>query len=47
MGVTELDDLWEWAHEELRNGNRTKASKIYVMYVKYDLLGIKNNKGGR
>lgn len=29
-------DLFLWANDEMRNGNRIKASKIYKLYLKYN-----------
>jgi hypothetical protein len=35
MEDKELLQLYKWSKEELRNGNRSKASRIYKVFEKY------------
>ena len=44
----DLELLYLWSHEELRNGNRLKASRIDKVYQKFrELRGNKSRTSGR
>lgn len=35
MNRIKLNDLTDWIDYEMKNGNRIKASKLYMMFCKY------------
>ena len=42
MKKLELYDLVNWMEDELNNGNRIKASKLYKLFYKYAKLKYPN-----